>query len=206
MGRNPILSGRTYGEELARAEKLAAQRSPEGPSDPAPAPESEPPTESDMPPPRKPQPSVADHVEAVELGARYLTALYKIGAAIVGAIVLAVPATSFAIREWVVKPELAALRAVLDPAIIRPTKEDEERAKRDGEEPKLSIKQQFKAMGDKVDHLETAFANVDSNNPDGKLGHKLDALDATFQKRFPATPMRPALPPVGPTAAREGRQ
>lgn len=204
MGRNPILSGRTYGESLKRAEQATVERRPEGPSDPAPPPEPEPELlESDPPPPRKRQDSALDRTET---HARWWKSVATIVGSAVAIFGVVIPAVVWAIGNWVVKPQVDALRNQLDPLVLRPSVDDLQRLALEKKLPPPTLDDRFAELhADNVKTRETIDA-TSPFNPGSVFGKKLDALDSTLRVRLPARPDKPSVPPVGPTATREGRQ
>lgn len=130
--------------------------------------------------------------------------ILKETAAVVGASIAILgpvgAAAVWSIDHWVVEPRLIELKQILDPLVLRPTAAEIARLRADEQPIPPTLTSRFAEVKSAIAAVKEA---VDApNNPASELGKKLDSVD----KMLKALPTKPAPPPVGPTATREGRQ
>lgn len=125
--------------------------------------------------------------------AEFWGAVAKIGGGITIVVGVFAGAVKFIVRE-----EIAAFRASLDPMALR-----QERVDKDDPRPKT--------LSDRFDEITAGQAKLERamtspNNPESELGRRLDRFDQILSKQFGESTKTTPPPTVGPTAKKQGRQ
>jgi len=152
---------------------------------------------------RDQQPSFVD---TMEKHARFWSAVQKIAVGVLALVAFlgSVAGVVYKVVSFAAAEQFAIFAARIDPAAIIQTKAEEDIAKDRGFAPMPKIAERFAAEAAERERVRSALTANTARDTAADM--RADVFDGAIRLMFPARSNRIALPPIGPTAAAQGRQ